>query len=224
MKIRAIFVWAVIIVQVAATQPSYSGSNIFLAPPSLVNLGIGDPGEEQTSKITGISDRFLDTVVTEEIRTSQHDVVIRIAQSLVDTYNLMMKYFIPIHSKSDEEREKAIRELQKDIYEYLFASLSEINRNLTNKVIEPEKLKLRLSVEDEEKPYNLITGRKARVGFLPMKGDPWQDGHVWMILDMIARQKCDKIVVMLDNSAPQWKPDLSSLTIREAFFIRLGEA
>lgn len=125
------------------------------------------------------------------------------------------------------DRAEIERELDKDIYEPLLKAVSVIEENRASKAIRPAETRLRVFDKDAPGfiPSNL--GRPARVGFLPMKGDPWQLGHVFAILEAIASRKLDKVVVMVDNSDPVRKPTLLSLVIREAttkvLLSRLGD-
>ncbi len=52
-----------------------------------------------------------------------------------------------------------------------------------------------------------------RVAYLPMKGDPWQNGHIWVIAALLATGAVDKVVVTVDNGDPR-KPKLSAGAIR----------
>ncbi len=70
-----------------------------------------------------------------------------------------------------------------------------------------------------DKEYSMrkqeATGRKALVRYWPMKGDPWQWGHIWLALELLNRG-ADKVVLMIDDGDPTRKPDLSPLSFRDA--------
>ncbi len=100
--------------------------------------------------------------------------------------------------------------------------IDQIEKNIVDGVTEPNSVHLKLSRNDQNTPsIEKSDGRQAKVGFLPMKGDPWQIGHLAQPLRAMAEQGLDKILVMIDNSDPVRKPDLSSLSVREALTIEL---
>ncbi len=52
-----------------------------------------------------------------------------------------------------------------------------------------------------------------RVAYYPLKGNPWQVGHILTIAGLLASGKVDKVVVTVDNGDPR-KPDLASCALR----------
>ncbi|MBI4396972.1 MAG: fructose-bisphosphatase class II, partial [Elusimicrobia bacterium] len=112
------------------------------------------------------------------------------------------------------------QEIENDIYNPLKEAVEKIAELRRNGEIDPEAVLLKLSQNDRD-PRIGVSGRPARVGFLPMKGDPWQTGHIFVMLAAIAEQKLDKVVIAIDNSDPERKPNLSSLSIREAITLEL---
>ena len=106
------------------------------------------------------------------------------------------------------------RELQDDIYHPLFDALSRIRQHIEEDRIQPQNP----SAHIRERCVSQVLanlGRPVRAAFLPMKGDPRQLGHLFVLLEGIATAKLDKVVVMVDNGDPR-KPNLTSLTVREA--------
>ncbi len=55
--------------------------------------------------------------------------------------------------------------------------------------------------------------KDLRIAYLPMKGDPWQLGHIWVIAKLLATGKVDKVIVTVDNGDPR-KPKLSDGMVR----------
>jgi tryptophanyl-tRNA synthetase len=106
-------------------------------------------------------------------------------------------------------------EIDEDIYGPLFNAQKRIRQLIRTRQIRPADIHLRVSENDGPAKVPANLGRPVRAAFLPMKGDPWQTGHLFIMLEWIAYLKLDKIVVMVDNSDPTRKPDLSSLGIRE---------
>jgi hypothetical protein len=111
-------------------------------------------------------------------------------------------------------------EINQAVFEPLFKAVDTIQNLLRDRQIDPDRVKLKLSRFDSDGKIDL-DGRPARVGFLPMKGDPWQIGHIFIMLEAIAERRLDKIVIMVDNGDPDRKPDLSSLAIREPMTLEL---
>ena len=107
------------------------------------------------------------------------------------------------------------QEINEDTFNPLLETIGKIKEWILKDVIRPDKVHLRLG---RSQPIGHVdfTDRAARVGFLPVKGDPWQIGHIFIMLKAIAEHKLDKVVFMVDNSDPYRKPGLSSLAIREA--------
>ncbi len=52
-----------------------------------------------------------------------------------------------------------------------------------------------------------------RIAYLPMKGDPWQNGHIWVVAALLASGQVDRVVVSVDNGDPR-KPMLSDALVR----------
>ncbi len=120
-----------------------------------------------------------------------------------------------------QETEKGIiPEIREDIYVPLIDAMSRIMELAENGEIHPDQVKLKLGRHGPEAEVS-IEGRPARIGFLPIKGNPWQVGHIFVMLEAIAEGKLDKVVIMVDNSDPDRKPDLSSLTVREPITMEL---
>ncbi len=128
------------------------------------------------------------------------------------------------HPNADEDNIKSVGksildEVNQDIYEPLLSAVDRIEQATRDGKIDPMALRLKLSRSAPE-AQSRIAGRNARVGFLPMKGDPWQTGHIFMMLEAIANG-LDRVVPMTDNSDPDRKPNLSSLAIREPITLEL---
>jgi hypothetical protein len=133
--------------------------------------------------------------------------------------------YLKDNPQADEQNMEAVGksvvdEIEQDIFQPLFSSTDEIDRLAAAGETQPDKVRLRLSRSSPEGHVS-IRGRSARVGFLPMKGDPWQIGHIFTMVSAIAAGRLDKVVIMVDNGDPDRKPDLSSLAIREPMTLAL---
>src|SRR5262249_22795238 len=105
-------------------------------------------------------------------------------------------------------------EIEEDTFKPIMGAVETMAQDIENEAIRPDRVTLRLSRSSPPGHID-FADRPARVGFLPMKGDPWQIGHIYMMLTAIATHKLDKVVFMVDNSDPYRKQNLSSLTLRE---------
>ncbi|MCA9398767.1 MAG: hypothetical protein KC618_03375, partial [Candidatus Omnitrophica bacterium] len=119
--------------------------------------------------------------------------------------------------RNSEKRAEIINEQDTEIYGPVFDTLSQIAELREQGKVNPEGVKLRLSKNDAQvtQADQNLDGRRARVGYLPMKGDPWQAGHIFVILEAVAKFGLDKVVISIDNGDYR-KDELSSLTIRQA--------
>ncbi|MBU1913507.1 MAG: hypothetical protein KKB22_08245 [Candidatus Omnitrophica bacterium] len=133
---------------------------------------------------------------------------------LVAYYNWVTSDYVNRPEMTDEERTAVINEVQNDTYKPMITCLRIISRRLENGNLVPDTVNLKLSDKDQTVP-EIRMSRRANVSLLPMKGDPWQIGHIWSILRVLA-DGSDMVVIMLDNSDPERKPQLTALPIREA--------
>jgi len=139
-------------------------------------------------------------------------MVINILDMLVSHYEWVISYANkPEHA---EEKSEIIREVKKDIYKPIIDCLRKISIRIEKNELVPNAVTLKLSEKSKSDPKVNID-RKVKISYLPMKGDPWQIGHLWTILDLLADDS-DIVVIMMDNSDPDRKPDLTALPIREA--------
>jgi len=135
-------------------------------------------------------------------------------QSSYQNLHSLVPFFAETTGLSESD---IIKELNEDTYNVIAQLFEKISQLRRDGKIEPEKVNLRISIREEQKdPVTLKDGRNPRVLYWPLKGDPWQVGHLWMLLESIAKYKIDKVVIGIDNSDPDRKPGLSSLSIREA--------
>jgi len=133
--------------------------------------------------------------------------------------------YVRKNPRADEENIELVQksisdEINEDIYGPLLNAIDRIETLIQKNEIAPQSVQLKASRYDAN-PQISVGDRAARIGFLPMKGDPWQIGHVFVMLEAIASGHLDKLVIMVDNSDPDRKPDLSSLTIREPMTLEL---
>jgi hypothetical protein len=157
-----------------------------------------------------------------------HDAAMRIVSTL-NTWREWALLYAAAHKRdytdADEKNleltgKSVTAEIEEDIYQPLLKAATEIASLARQGEIDPSGVTLKLSRAAPEARMT-IHGRSARVGFLPMKGDPWQVGHIFSMLEAIAEHRLDKLVIMVDNSDPERKPNLSSLTIREPITLEL---
>ncbi len=116
--------------------------------------------------------------------------------------------------------QEVFKEVNDDTYSEIFPLVKRIDEMIANKEIFPDDVDLSMSIYDgkERMPFRVGKGENERdpnILFWPLKGDPWQVGHIWMLLKAVVEHKIDRIVIMVDNSDPERKPDLSSLVIRD---------
>ncbi|HQO57189.1 MAG TPA: response regulator [Candidatus Omnitrophota bacterium] len=150
---------------------------------------------------------------------SSDEVVGEIAYNFGQSYDTMMSLVPFLAETTGVSEERILQELNGDTYAVFADQLAQIAEMVKARDIFPEQVNVRVSMEEPEQAPIQLTGERTvpNVLFWAMKGDPWQSGHIWMILEAIIKNKIDKVVVMIDNSDPTRKPDLSSLSIREAF-------
>lgn len=150
---------------------------------------------------------------------STDEVVGDLARNFGQSYDTMISLVPFLAETTGVSEERILRELNDDTYKVFANQLSQISEMVKAREIFPEQVTVRVSMEEPEQAPIQLAGERTvpNVLFWPMKGDPWQSGHIWMILEAIIKNKIDKVVIMIDNSDPTRKPDLSSLTIREAF-------
>jgi phosphomannomutase len=128
----------------------------------------------------------------------------------------MVPYLAAVTNRSEKD---ILQELQQDTYVNFAKQLATMAALRENGEIFPQDVQVKVSESERQKefkPAKLPGNRRARILFWPMKGDPWQSGHIWMLLESIAQFKIDKTVVFIDNGDPTRKPDLTSLSLREA--------
>lgn len=133
-------------------------------------------------------------------------------QFVINVLGLAVSQYMWVYEKyglaSDE-----MKEIESDVYVPIMECLDKISERIESSDLVPNAVTLRLSEKDETPEVNIA--KKVQIGFLPMKGDPWQIGHLWVILKLLAGGY-DTVVVMLDNSDPDRKLDLTALPIRKA--------
>jgi len=127
-----------------------------------------------------------------------------------DIMNSFLPFFAEMSGVSEEEIRKDMDELS---YGEFADQIEEIASLMDRGEIDPNRAaNLRLSLSDEGRE-----GEPAfKILYWPMKGDPWQSGHIWMLLEGIRKFKLDATTLFVDNSDPRRKPKLSSLSIRES--------
>jgi len=150
---------------------------------------------------------------------STDEVVGDLARNFGQSYDTMMSLVPFLAETTGVSEERILQELNDDTYAVFADQLAQVAQLVKAREIFPEQVNVRVSMEEPEGTPIKLTGERTvpNVLFWPMKGDPWQSGHIWMILEAIIKNKIDKVVIMIDNSDPTRKPDLSSLSIREAF-------
>ena len=96
--------------------------------------------------------------------------------------------------------------------------LETISANITEgRTFPKDASKIRTSVNIPEQPAFKVGNRdEVQVLLWPMKGDPWQSGHVWMLLEAMSKFNMDIAIPTIDDTDPTRKPGLSSLAMREA--------
>lgn len=106
------------------------------------------------------------------------------------------------------------------VHQAFMEAVDQIERGVQQGDIRSDKVQLRLSRRDPDAVIG-FNDRQASALYLPMKGDPWQLGHVYIMLRGMAHETdgkqiwFDKTFFTTDNSDPARKPNLSSLTGRQ---------
>jgi len=167
----------------------------------------------------------------------------KISRNFINSYRRVTKWLIPFTLKlrdtgvidlktedgEDLSAEEIYREVDEDIYTPIIETIegltpliadhtSEVMQDPHNKIY--PYVQLRVSADQKEVTVPDI-GRPLKVGFFAMKGDPWQVGHIFVILKAILHGKLDKVIIGVDNSDPLRKKGLSSLAIREPISIKV---
>ena len=121
-----------------------------------------------------------------------------------------------------EDLEKIRREIKDEIYAPLFKAMDGIETLVHEGKIRPDQVDLKLFSADEKEGKVGFSGRDARVGQYAMKGDPWQVGHFFVMLEAMAQKGLDKVYYTLDNTDKKRKDSLTSLALREAITLELA--
>ncbi len=137
-------------------------------------------------------------------------------QFTINTLFSLVSYYAWIMEdpQFDENRDELIKEVENDICKPLFECLDTVSGRLVEGDLVPDSVTLNLSDKDTH-DAKIDLDRKAKIAFLPMKGDPWHWGHVWVVLRLLA-DGYDQVVIMVDIGEPELKPNLTALPIREA--------
>ncbi|MDP8230631.1 MAG: hypothetical protein P9L93_05965 [Candidatus Gorgyraea atricola] len=164
-----------------------------------------------------IPGNFIETIKS---NAQQQSFTINMLSLYVQKYDWIINDYI---KRKGVDKQVVLNEVQNDIYKPIIGCLVKISKRIQNDDLVPNAVSgLNLSMKDNFEPAVNIK-REARLELLGMKGDPWHDGHVWMILNLLA-DGADFVSVMLDNSDPERKVNLTGLPIREADFKALLNA
>ena len=161
-----------------------------------------------------------DLIETIKNNAQQQSFTINMLSLYVQKYDWIINDYI---KRKGVNKKAVLDEVQNDIYKPIIGCLVKISKRIQSDDLVPNAVSgLNLSMKDNfETAVNIK--REARIELLGMKGDPWHDGHVWMILNLLA-DGADFVSVTLDNSDPERKENLTALPIREADFKALLKA
>ena len=173
---------------------------------------------EQIVRARGQVTTVASPISTQFLELSTDESVGELARNYGRSYDTMMSLLPFLAESTGVSEEKIAQELNSDTYSVFAEQLDQIAQMVKTREIFPEQVSLRVSVDEAEQAPVRLEGERTvpNVLFWALKGDPWQSGHLWMILEAVIKNKIDKVVIGVDNSDPTRKPDLSSLTIREA--------
>ncbi|MBU1933011.1 MAG: hypothetical protein KKC66_03825, partial [Candidatus Omnitrophica bacterium] len=172
---------------------------------------------EQDTYLRRVFGRRLETLM-ERINNApsgQQQVILNGLTMLIPHYTWAMNDYVN-RPELEGQRDEMIRQVQEYMLPNLIDSLDRMSVRLADGDLVPGAVTLNVSENNDITPEVDVDtlGRKAKVAYLPMKGDPWHWGHIWMVWRLLA-DGYDVVIPMEDNGDPDRKPDLTALSIRE---------
>ncbi len=195
--------------------------------PMLVDYGYINNEDQINLQLKGITEEFKSQLEKEFIAAKKRDGKLpedfsgNLPESFEKEFKKLLADIEFILRNAREHDAKTIEdELENETFVPLLNALAGI---AGNEFINPKAVRLKTSlyagrsVVDKEysRKKEEATGKKALVRYWPMKGDPWQWGHVWLCLELF-NSGADKVGLMIDDGDPTRKPDLSPLSFRDA--------